>query len=67
MGSSIRQFHRWMAGTFLLAFVVNIIVNFVVKMPEQVTQTIGLATLLPLGLLMLTGLYMLVLPYVRRG
>lgn len=67
MSGSIRTFHRWMAGIFILAFIVNIVVNFVVKMPEQVTQTIGLATLLPLGLLMLTGLYMLVLPYVRRG
>jgi hypothetical protein len=69
MSASFRQFHRWMAGIFTLAVVANVVANFVVKAPEQVTFWIGSLTLLPLGLLMLTGLYLLALPYFgrRRG
>ena len=62
----IRQFHRWMAVIFTLAVAANIIVNFVVVTPQQVVFWIGSLTLLPLALLMLTGLYMFVLPYVSR-
>jgi len=67
MNEWIRQFHRWMAITFFLAFLVNIVVNFIVPTPQQVTFTIGALTLLPLGLLMLTGLYMFFRPYIVRG
>lgn len=69
MSASFRQFHRWMAAVFMLAFVANVVLNFVIKAPEQVTFWVGSLTLIPLGLLMITGLYMLVLPYFggRRG
>jgi hypothetical protein len=53
-----------MAAIFTLAVIANIVVNFVVKGQEQLALVVGLATLVPLGLLMLTGLYMLALPYV---
>ena len=62
----IRQFHRWMAITFTLAVVANVVLNFVIKGPEQLTFWVGSLTLIPLGLLMLTGLYMFVLPYVSN-
>jgi hypothetical protein len=62
----IRQFHRWMAAIFTLAVIANVIVNFVLKGQEQLAFYVGTATLIPLGLLMLTGLYMFVLPYVSR-
>ncbi len=65
MSASFRQFHRWMAAVFMLAFVVNVVLNFVIKAPEQVTFWVGGLTLIPLGLLMITGLYMLALPYFR--
>jgi hypothetical protein len=67
MSNGIRQFHRWMAITFTLAVLTNIVVNFVVATDPQIVLWIGLATLAPLGLLMLTGLYMFVLPYVSGG
>lgn len=65
MSASFRQFHRWMAGVFMLAFIANVVLNFVIKAPEQVTFWVGSLTLIPLGLLMITGLYMLALPYFR--
>jgi Ni,Fe-hydrogenase I cytochrome b subunit len=54
-----------MAGVFMLAFIANVVLNFVIKAPEQVTFWVGSLTLIPLGLLMITGLYMLALPYFR--
>ena len=63
----IRQFHRWMAIIFVLAVIVNVVVNFVLVGQEQLALWVGLATLVPLGLLMLTGLYLFVLPYVMSA
>lgn len=66
MSMWIRQFHRWMAAIFTLAVIANVVVNFVLKGQEQLALYVGTATLIPLGLLMLTGLYMFALPYVSR-
>lgn len=55
-----------MAVTFTLAVIANVIVNFVVTGQEQLALWIGLLTLLPLGLLMLTGLYLFALPYAAK-
>ena len=66
MSAGIRTFHRWMAITFTLLVIANVIVNFVVKMSDQITQTVGVVTLIPLFLLMFTGLYMFFLPYVSK-
>ena len=63
----IRQFHRWMAVVFTLAVILNVIVNFAVAMPQQVVFWIGSLTLVPLFLLMFTGIYMFALPYMRRS
>jgi hypothetical protein len=62
-----RQFHRWMAITFMLAVIVNVVVNFVLVGQEQLALWVGLLTLVPLGLLMLSGLYLFVLPYVSSA
>lgn len=61
----IRQCHRWLSMTFTLA----VIANFAVMGREKLALWVGLLTLLPLGLLLLTGLYLFALPYVakRRG
>lgn len=67
MSNWIRQFHRWMAITFVLAVIVNVVVNFVLVGQEQLALWVGLLTLVPLGLLMLTGLYLFVLPYVSSA
>lgn len=65
MSKWIRQFHRWVA----IAFTVTVIANFVaiaqaggVMPPPWITYS----PLLPLALLMITGLYMFVLPYVAK-
>jgi hypothetical protein len=59
----IRQTHRWLS----IAFTVTVIANFVALArggtpPPWVTYS----PLLPLALLLFTGLYMFVLPYVTR-
>jgi hypothetical protein len=60
----IRQVHRWTA----IVFTATVIANFV-----QLAQGAGTppnwitySPLLPLAVLLLTGLYMFVLPYVTR-
>jgi heme A synthase len=59
----IRQIHRWVS----IAFTLTVIANFVVMAkgatpPPWVTYS----PLLPLALLLLTGLYMFALTYVTR-
>lgn len=60
----VRQIHRWLS----IAFTVTVVANFVVLArgggtpPPWVTY----APLLPLALLLLSGLYLFVLPYVAR-
>jgi hypothetical protein len=58
----IRQIHRWLA----IAFTVTVIANFVVMAQGQPPAWVTYSPLLPLFLLMLTGLYMFVLPYATR-
>ena len=62
----IRQTHRLLSITFTVLVVVNIILNFVVVGPEQLALWVGVLTLVPLALLMLSGLYLFVLPYTTR-
>jgi hypothetical protein len=58
----IRQLHRWLS----IAFTVAVIVNIVALAREAQAVWVGFLALLPLVLLMLTGLYMFVLPYATR-
>jgi len=61
----IRQIHRWVA----IAFTVTVITNFVAiaqRAGGMPPPWITYSPLLPLALLMLTGLYMFVLPYAAR-
>ena len=63
--SSIRQFHRWVA----IAFTVTVIANFVAlaaKKGAMPSPWITYSPLFPLALLLITGLYLFVLPYVIR-
>lgn len=67
MNSWIRQIHRWVS----IIFTITVIANFVQiglgggNPPNWITYS----PLLPLALLLLTGLYLFVLPYLvsRRG
>ena len=61
----VRQFHRWVS----IVFTVTVIANIVALVMGKAEQPPGLLTyspLLPLFLLMLSGLYMFVLPYANR-
>ncbi|HEY0850422.1 MAG TPA: hypothetical protein VGD96_10940 [Bradyrhizobium sp.] len=59
---SIRQVHRWLS----IAFTMAVIVNVIAMVQEKQAVWVGLLALLPLILLLLTGLYMFALPYVTR-
>ena len=61
----IRQLHRWLSIAFTVAVIVNI-VNIVAMGQKEPPVWVGLLALLPLVLLMLTGLYMFALPYATR-
>ena len=58
----IRQFHRWMA----IVFTVTVIANFVAMGLGEPPAWVVYSPLAPLFLLMLTGLYMFVLPYTAK-
>ena len=61
----IRKAHRVLSIVFTLLVLVNIGLNFAPEL-EQVALWIGVLTLVPLMLLMVSGLYLFVLPYRRR-
>jgi hypothetical protein len=58
----VRQIHRWLS----IAFSVAVIVNVVALGQEKPAVWVGLLALLPLVLLLLTGLYLFVLPYATH-
>jgi hypothetical protein len=59
----MRQIHRWVAMVFTIAVV---IVTIVVLVQERPAEWVYLSPLLPLALLLLTGLYLFALPYLSR-
>lgn len=63
MSRWIRQGHRWLS----IAFTVTVIANFAAMAMGQPPAWIVYSPLLPLFLLMFSGLYMLVLPYAAKG
>lgn len=62
MSNWIRQFHRWVSALF----VVTVIITTIAMSQPQPIIWISYTPLLPLFLLMASGIYMFVLPYVRR-
>jgi len=58
----VRQTHRWLS----IAFTVGVIVNIVAVVLGKYTVWVGLLALLPLALLLFTGLYLFVLPYATK-
>ena len=58
----IRQTHRWVS----IAFTVSVIVTFIALGQKEPVVWVSYVPLLPLALLLLTGLYMFVLPYATR-
>ena len=60
----VRQLHRWLSIIFT-AIVIAIFGSL--GLGKQPAQWVYLLPLFPLALLMLSGLYLFVLPYVTRG
>jgi hypothetical protein len=58
----IRKTHRWLATVFTLA----VVANFLALGREPVAYVVGAATLLPLSLLLLSGIYLLAQPYAIK-
>ena len=63
LSKSVRQGHRWLSILFTSAVIANFVaMGLVGKPPVWITY----APLVPLFLLMFSGLYMFALPYVAR-
>jgi hypothetical protein len=58
----VRQAHRWLA----ILFTLTVIANFAVRAFGEPPAWITYSPLPPLFLMLLSGLYMFFLPYVRR-
>ena len=58
----VRQIHRWLS----IVFTATVIANFVALARGTPPPWVTYAPLLPLFLLLFTGLYMFALPYVAR-
>ncbi len=66
MSKWIRQFHRWISILFTLTVIANF-VAMAISPGEQPPAAVTYAPLLPLFLLLLSGLYLFVLPYVKKS
>jgi len=65
MNMWVRQSHRWLS----IAFTLTVVANFAARglKPGEPPPWLTYSPLLPLFLLLFTGLYMFVLPYVRKA
>lgn len=62
MSNTLRQIHRWLS----IAFTAGVLSYIAVMTQGQPPYWVGLFALIPLILLLVTGLYLFALPYVRR-
>ncbi len=58
----VRQAHRWVS----VAFTAAVIVNSVAVLRGRYSSRVGLLAVFPFALLLLTGLYLFVLPYAAK-
>ena len=58
----VRQLHRWLS----IAFTLTVIANFVALTQGQPPDWVTYSPLLPLALLLFSGLYLFVLPYATK-
>jgi hypothetical protein len=62
VSSWTRRVHRWVG----LAFTATVIANFLVRARGEPPAWVTYSPLLPLAVLLLTGLYLFALPYTAR-
>lgn len=58
----IRQTHRWLS----IAFTLTVVANFAAMTQGQPPAWVTYSPLLPLALLLFSGLYLFALPYIAR-
>lgn len=63
LSNFIRQSHRWIS----ILFTLTVAANFVVMTFEEPVEWVAYTPLLPLFLLLFSGLYLFALPYVQRA
>ena len=59
----VRQFHRWVS----IVFTVTVLANFVAMAQGEPPAWVTYSPLLPLALLLFSGLYLFLLPYRTRS
>ena len=64
--AGIRQFHRWVSIAFTLGVMANMAVHMQLKAEEAPPVWVGLLALIPMILLLVTGLYMFAQPHVAK-
>ena len=62
MSAGIRTFHRWTS----IVFTVAVIINTIAAIMKMQGFWVGMLALIPLFLLMFTGLYMFFRPYFSK-
>jgi hypothetical protein len=62
MNEWVRQFHRWVS----IAFTLTVMANFAARARGTPPGWVTYSPLLPLAVLLLTGLYLFALPYAVR-
>jgi len=58
----VRQIHRWLS----IAFTITVIVTFIALGQKKPIVWVSYVPLLPLALLLFTGLYLFALPYATK-
>jgi hypothetical protein len=62
----VRQIHRWLSIAFTVTVIANFVANFVTMGLGEPPAWVVYSPLLPLFLLLFTGLYMFMLPYTTK-
>lgn len=62
MNNAIRQAHRWVS----IVFTLTVLANFVAMSQGQPPAWVTYSPLLPLALLLFSGLYLFALPYATK-
>jgi len=64
--SAIRQTHRWLSIAFTITVIANSVALGMTQGKQQPPAWITYSPLLPLALLLFSGLYLFALPYATR-
>ena len=64
--SAIRQTHRWLSIAFTITVIANFVALGMTQGKKQPPAWITYSPLLPLALLLFSGLYLFALPYITK-